>query len=406
MKKLSVISYQLSVISYKLQVTFGNLKSLNFKSLNSFLLFSFLLFSFLPSALYAQDKSSVIREKFSVQPKDVIELNTNYVKNITIEESDKNEVVFITTITLEKSSNEDFDNLMKAIKISNKQSGKTITYTFNIDWSGKSKTNNLAGVTEITLKIYAPKDVLYDITARYGNVKIENVYNDFRANITYGNLDAQDMLGNKNNIEIKYGNLTMEDFRGNRNQVVIRYGKFKIYKAEHLDLDINYSQGDVVNIGTLTLNSKYCTVKCNTVKNLTLTSGYDKISVQKSIEKIEGDVKYGTLTIASLKSSCVLNPFSYSKITIEEVLSSFTHISITDAAYSNIFLSIPKEESFAFDYSGRYTDFKDKNIRLNDASFNSDNYTTEMQGIYGKNNASGKKVKISARYGSVSLFER
>jgi len=420
MKKLSVFSYQLSVfsfqfsvISYKLQVTFGNFKSLNYKSLNSFLLFSFLLFSFLPSALFAQknqilnDQNKVIREKFLIQPKDVIELNTNYVKNITIEESDKNEVVFITTITLNNSSSEDFDNLMKAIKISNKQSGKTITYTFNIDRSGKSKTNNLAGNTEITLKIFAPKDVLCDITARYGNVKIENVYNDFRANITYGNLDVQDMLGNKNNIEMKYGNITLNQLLGNVNVIDIKYGKFNIKQVKNsLTLTSKYTQGTINDVASLKLDSKYCTIKLNSVKTLSLTSGYDKISVQKSMEKIEGDMKYGTLTIASLKSSCVLNPFSYSKITIEEVLSSFTHISITDAAYSNIFLSIPREESFAFDYSGRYTDFKDKNIRLNDATFNSDNYTTEMQGIYGKNNASGKKVKISARYGSVSLFER
>ncbi|MDR0206648.1 MAG: hypothetical protein LBI45_05270 [Bacteroidales bacterium] len=372
---------------------------------------SALLF-FCTSTLFAQknqilnNQNKVIREKFSIQSKDIIELNTNYVKNITIEESDSNEVVFITTITLNKSSKENFDNLMKAIKISNKQSGKTITYTFDIDWSGRSKTNNLTGITDITLKIFAPKDVLYDITARYGNVKVENVYNDFRANIAYGNLDAHDLLGNNNKIEIKYGNLTMEDFRGSRNQVVIKYGKFKIFKAEHLGLDIKYSQGDIINAGMLRLDSKYCTVTLNTVKNLIFTSGYDKITIQKSIEKIEGDMKYGTLTLKSLKSSCVLNPFSYSKITIEEVLNSFTNIFITDATHSNIFLNIPREESFAFDYSGRYTDFKDKNIRLNEATFSSDNYTTGMQGIYGKKLASDKKVKISARYGSVSLFER
>jgi hypothetical protein len=350
------------------------------------------------------DQNKVIREKFTVQPQDVIILNTNYVKNITVEESDKNEVAFITTITLNKSTQEDMENLMKAIQISAKQSGKTVTYSFGIGWSGKSKTNNLAGLAEIELKIYAPKDIFYEITTRYGNVKMENVMNDFTASITYGNLDVQDIFGNKNNIAISYGNLTMEDFHGTRNQVAIKYGKFKIFKAEQLDLSIKYSQGEINNVNTLNLDSKYCTIKLNTVKSFALTSGYDKITISKSIEKIEGEVKYGTLSIASLKSSCVLTPFSYSKITIDEVQSSFTHISIIDASYSHIYLNIPQDLSFAFDYSGRYTEFKEKNIRLNDATFSSDNYTTEMRGVYGRSAESGKKVKISARYGSVSLF--
>jgi hypothetical protein len=356
----------------------------------------------LSQAFHGQQK--VFREKFIVHPKDKIVIDTDNVK-IMVEEHEKNEIVFITTVMLSKSTKEDMENLIKALQMSNKQSGKTITYNLNIDWSGKAKTNNLAGLTEITLKIYAPKDVVYDIKARRGDVEMESVRNDFNATITYGNLRAEDLLGNKNNIDIRYGNLTMEDLHGNFNNVVIRYGKFKIFKAEHLDLDIGYAQGEINNAGLLKLDSKYCTVKLGSVKSLAFDSGYDQISIQNQIEKINGEMKYGTLTVNSLKISCILPVFAYSKITINKVLKSFTDINIS-ASNSNIKLNIPKDQSFAFEFSGRYTDFKDKNAKWNHTIFEEGSNSLQMSSTFGKDSNSGKSVKINARYGSVSLFGR
>jgi hypothetical protein len=260
-------------------------------------------------------------------------------------------------------------------------------------------------MTEIILTIKAPKDIFYDINSRYGNIEMENVHHDFNAIIAYGNLKAEDMFGNKNNIEIKYGNLTMADLHGTRNQIDIKYGKFKIYKAEQLTMDVKYTQGEITEVGSLKLDSKYCTIKFGTVKSLAFTSGYDKVYIQDQIDKIEGEMRYGTLSISALKNTCILNGFAYSKLNIDEVFRSFTTISIT-ASYSNIKLNIPQDQSFAIDYSGRYTDFKDEKTRWNHVTFEAGAQSLQMSGLYGTNQNSGKAVKIEARYGSVSLFGR
>jgi len=369
------------------------------------------LLLFCSSAVLAQKAllethSKVYSSNFVVKAKDILSVKTCYSK-VIISEWDKNEINLSTTVTLRKGTSDDFIRLLNYLTITSKQSSKGVSHYSALSYCDDRKMDKIKDEMEIVLEVKMPRSVFIELDTRYGNIEMETIYNDFNAIVSYGNLNAESLLGNNNNIEVKYGNITLNQLLGNVNVIDVKYGKFNIKQVKNsLTLTSKYTQGTINDVALLKLDSKYCTIKLNSVKTLSLTSGYDKISVQKSMEKIEGDMKYGTLTIASLKTSCVLNPFSYSKITIEEVLSSFTHISITDAAYSNIFLSIPREESFAFDYSGRYTDFKDKNIRLNDATFNSDNYTTEMQGIYGKNNASGKKVKISARYGSVSLFER
>jgi hypothetical protein len=110
-------------------------------------------------------------------------------------------------------------------------------------------------------------------------------------------------------------------------------------------------------------------------------------------------------TVNSLKTSCNLPQFSYSKVTIGEVLNSFTNINIS-ASYSDIILNIPRDQSFAIDYSGRYTDFNDEKARWNYVTFEAGTQALQMSGTYGKDLNSGKSVHIEARYGSVSLFER
>jgi len=114
-------------------------------------------------------------------------------------------------------------------------------------------------------------------------------------------------------------------------------------------------------------------------------------------------MKYGTLNINSLTNSCVLRSFSHSTIIIDEVLPSFTNISFL-SSYSNIKVNIPQDQSFNFDYSGKYTDFKDKSIKLNDATFEAGSNSILMTGIYGSQRNTGKTVKIDATFGSVSLF--
>jgi len=401
----------LQITSYKLQVTI-------------FCFSAFMLLCLLPQASFAQksqifnDQNKVIRNKFTVQPKDLLEINTDHVK-IVVEESKDNEVCFITTITLNKSSKADMENLLNAIQISNNQSGNKISYNFRVDWSGKAKTNNLHGSTEITLTIYAPKDIFYDIKARWGSVKMQNVHNDFNATVSYGSLTAEDLFGNKNYIKVNYGSLKMEDLNGTQNHVVVNYGNYKIYKAGNLTLDVNYSNGELSDGGSINLSSGYSNLKFGTVKSLAFSSAYDVISIQNQIFDLKGEMKYGTLNIKSLGNSCSLTSFSYSKITFSEGLKTFSTIQIS-ASNSEMNLNIPVDQSFAFDFSGRYTNYKDNNLKITDGVYFKEkklwkldemfyeynSRTIKMSGNYGKNHNSGKSVKLETRYGTVSLFER
>jgi len=343
-------------------------------------------FCLLPGALFAQKQqkidvqSKVFTKNFTVNSKDILEINTHYTK-VTFQEWDRNEIDFTTTVTLSRATEKEMEQLLNAISITTTQSGKKTKY--KLSFSGNNlKVNSY----EIELLVKIPSDIFLDIKSSFGNVELENALHNFNA-------------------EIDFGNLTVKKLFGSENTITVKQGKLKLRQADNLTLNIDFSKGELRDIGTLTLKSSFSTLTIDRANRVELSSSQDRITIVSHIDHIEGKMDFGTLKINSLMSSCVFKQFSFSKITIDEVLRSFTHITII-SSQSTIVLNVPQDQSFAFDYSGSFTKFKDQNIKLNDATFKAESNSVQMSGIYGKNPDSGKKIKIEASFGSVSLFEK
>ena len=401
-----MIMKRLFFTSDKLQVTSDSSLVTRHSSLVTFLLAAF---SLLTCTLFAQKQqkietqNKIYHKHYSINQKDILIVNTNYTK-IVFQEWDKNEIDFTTTVTLNNGTEKDMERLLEGVNISTNQFGKKVSYTLNFCYSNNNKNRNCNNNFEINLLVKIPKNIFLEIDSRYGNVDIVNVLNDFKADISYGKLNVEELSGNTNKISIKYGKLNIETLFGNNNQINLRYGKFDIRQVDNLCLDIDYSSGKIKEVGIIKIFSRYCTITMDNVKKVDFSSHYDKIFIENNIDKIEGTMRYGTLKINSLKYSCIAN-LDYSKLFIDEISKSFTDINIT-STYSTHALNLPPEQSFALDYSGRYSKFKDENIRLNEAMFSSKDNTVQISGIYGKNLNTGKSVKIKVNYGTVSLFGR
>jgi len=349
--------------------------------------FSLLLstFCFLPTSLFAQRQKSasqtkVFTKNFTVNAKDQLDMNTRYA-DVTFQTWDKNEIDFTTTITMNNGTEKDMESLINCIYITTNQIGKKISYKLTLDCSGK-KVNNY----NIDILVKIPQDIFLETISSYGDVEVPSLHNDFKAEIAYGDLKIENLLGNNNTMKIRYGDLQLEE-------------------VKNLSLDMQYGDLKMQEIlGVIQLNSRFNTIKINKAFSINLSSAYDDISIQNSIDKIEGEMMYGKLKIKSLKNSCMLKKFSYSDIIINEVMPSFTNITLL-STYSNLKLNVPKDQSFAFDYSGKFTKFTEQNIKLSDATFEAGSNSLEISGFYGKNRDSGKSVKITASFGTLSLFE-
>jgi len=371
---------KLQVTSYKLLKTIITLS--HYLIISSFFCFS----AFLPSAVFAQKlkttatQQKVFTKNYMVNSKDVLNIKAKFT-HISFVEWDKNEVCFTTTVSLKNGTENEMERLLKAINITINQTGKNISYKLTLS---EEKLKDF----EINLLVNMPRDVFLKIENSFGNTEIGDMMNNFNATISFGDLMIEHLRGSDNNIELKHGNLKLE-------------------KAENLSFDVQFSEGKIKEVNTLKLNSRFNTIKIEKAKSVFLRpSAHDNISILNSVEKMEGEMEFGELKIKSLVHSCIFDKFSFSNIKINEVLKSFTTINFSSSKHSTLILNVPSSLSFAFDYAGSFTDFKEKNIKLNESTFEASGNSIEMSGIYGKDNPSGKSVKIRASFGSVSLFER
>ena len=307
-------------------------------------------------------------------------MDTKYTK-IIFQEWERNEIEFTTTVTMSKATEKDFNRLLTCINTTHQQLGKKTIYKLRLN-DNLNKVDNF----EIMLLVKMPKDIFVEVESSFGNVEMFDAVNDFKADISFANLHVENLLGSKNSIELKHGKLRA----GNVNQ---------------LSLNVQFSQVNIDEAGLLILNTRFSTLKIDRAKSIELTSAHDNVSIRNSVDKIEGTAEFGTFKIGTLRYSCVFTKFSFSKITIDKILESFTNISFV-SAHSTIDLNIPQDQSFAFDYSGSFTDFKDEKVRWNYATFEAGNNSLQISGFYGSHQNSGKSVKIRASFGSVSLFGR
>jgi hypothetical protein len=321
----------------------------------------------------------VFTKNFSVKSKDLLEVNTQFT-DIVFQVWDRNEIDFSTTIKIENGTGKEMEKVVKGVNIVNYQIGNKTFYKLTYKSPG---TNNIA--IRFSLIVQMPKDIFLDITTSFGDIEGVSLLNNFNANV-------------------EFGDVTVDNLGGNKNTIKLRHGKIKMEQVNNLSLNAQFFEGTINEIGTLRLDSRYGTLKIDKAKTIEVNSAHDNISIRTKIDKIEGKMDFGTLKIKSLHHSCVFTKFSFSDIKIEEILPSFKNITVF-SAHSTIVLNVPRDQSFTFDFSGNFSTFKNDDLRLTNSTVKAGSNSVKMQGFYGKNQDSGKLVKIEASFGSVSLFE-
>jgi hypothetical protein len=349
--------------------------------------FHFLLFvfCFTPIVLLAQKyaalQTKVFTKNYRVTPKDLLTINSNFT-SISFQQWGKDEIEFITTVSLENSTEKELEQLLSRINISTNQAGNKTSYKLSL-----SKTGTKFNHWEINLVVKVPQDIFLIIETTHGDVEMANVWNNIEADVSFGNITIDNLFGKNNTIKIKHGNIKLE-------------------QANQLNLDAQFAEVKVKDIGNMNFISRFNTIKIDNAKYIDISSAHDNLSIRNSINRIEGKMEFGEVKIKSLQFSCVFKKFSFSNIKIEEVSRLFSKF-LFQSEHSTLELNIPKDLSFKFDYSGSFTTFKDqKNIKLHDAIFEASGNSVEMSGLYGKEPTSGRTVKIQASFGTVSLFEK
>lgn len=295
-------------------------------------------------------------------------------------------------------------NKFGEVKVMNERADSvTIEVTVTVDARDEKKANALLEMIEVEFKKSGGAlKALTSIENNFKNLKefsIDYVVNipsekDLKISNKYGNTIISTLTGN-GDFNIQYGNLSANELMGEKMKIHLAYGKSNVSAASDLEVEVSYSGMSFGEIGNLNLESKYSSLDIEEGKSINIESKYDKFSFEE-VESVSANIKYSHLRIEELAKNLKIEA-GYGSVKVSEVGAEFESISITNS-YGQISLGL--DENYMIDASCKYC-----GISYPEDEFVGDrikeNNTRSIKGKVGE--GSGGKVYVRSRYGEIKL---
>lgn len=336
-----------------------------------------LLLSF--SVWAIEEVKRTITKEFPVSANDEVMVNNKY-GNLTISEWGKKEVAFTVEITGKGEKAKTAQEMADRVSIEFNKNGKKISA--ETVFKDKNFSCHNCGTT-IHYTINVPTDVYLNLINKYGHITMNRTDRSFRCDLKYGNLTANQLLGESNTIQVKYGNADIDEAYDI--DLEIKYGNLDLGKAKTLKYASGYSNSRIGSVDQIELDSKYDNFKIKHLGNLRMSTGYSNFD------------------IGELKESFIVSDIKYGKVNIDDIAADFSEISI-DAAYTTIRLAITSRHNFQAKLYNRYGNIKTNGLTFNNVTLNDDRhdrYAQSIAGTVGSSSSPKSKVTISNSYADI-----
>lgn len=328
---------------------------------------------------HTEEVKRTITQNFSITGEDHYLQVDNKYGQITIVEWEKPEIDILIEIIGKGENTKIAQAMAKRISVDFRKSGKQVSAR-TIFGRRVIRCNNCGSTVNYTIR--APRNIYFNLTNQYGNVKLQTAYRDFTASIKYGNMAIGHLHGNHNNISLKYGNIALRS-------------------AEKLSIEMDYTKASIDSVGSFLLKCTYSNVKARKINELQLTSKYDKFNIS-TLGNAAISSGYTTLTINRLDHSICISDLQYGKVRIEDLSPNFKKIDIR-AKFSPVYIRMSGGEyNFKADLSTHFGHINTNNIVFNNVQHEGEEaHNKEIKGFVGKE--SNAEIKISNHYADIIL---
>ncbi len=157
-----------------------------------------------------------LTKSFSVLKNDILKVN-NLFGTISIVEWDKNEISLEVTMVVTAKKQLTADEIIRNINIQ-------LTQETNIVFAETKYPDIRDCKYNVDYKIFAPKNMEYDLKNTYGNITMENIMGNITISTTHGNVSGGEFSGNCT-IQTTYGNVKIDKLLGQSNTLECIYAK-------------------------------------------------------------------------------------------------------------------------------------------------------------------------------------
>jgi len=278
---------------------------------------------------------------------------------------------------------------LKEITIESHASGESISYITHINsnrnssWSLISLLfgNNKRLGFEINYEIKVPINASIQINNQYGNIFIDELQGNLKLNADYGKLEAGELNGESNQIDLNYFSSSQIDFI--KNAVIdMDYSTMSIDKAYSLKMKADYSKIEIHNVRKLYFTNDYGSIKVGEAM-IVKGSGDYQTRYFENINSLDFTGDYGAIKIVNPR-----NGFDRIKLVCD-----YTNIKIINGHKASYRFNLHQDYGcFKYDYLNFISKREDGQERIIKAYFGS----KDSQSI----------ISITADYGCIKLYNK
>jgi len=340
----------------------------------------------LPVIVLGADVEKKFNKEFSTHGIELLKINNRY-GDVKVENWNDSRVVIDVVVTLEHPNQDKAEKLLSLIEIVFNENDNTIEARTEIN----SKFSLKSGMGQnkkfsIDYVVKMPPDLNFNVTNRYGSVRINELSGLVNIKVKYGSLYVDKLSrGNEkplNSVLLEYGK--GEIVESGWTQLTLRYvGKMLLGNAQAILLDSRYSTTHIEKVGSVVSDSKYDHLVIESMNNLMAEADYTKFEVESLSGKLDIEANYGSVNIQDIKKG-------------------FDFIDIA-SRYCSVKLDIEDDANYQLNIITRYggISFDEEGADVIKRIY--DNNSKSIEAVIG-DKESNSTVKIKTSYGSVKVY--
>jgi hypothetical protein len=256
---------------------------------------------------YTENKNMV--KRYKVYPNSTLDISNKYGK-IEIVTWDKDSAVIETFLTIQTSSPSRMMKLRNTIDFDFSVTNHYIVAKTVFQTSGNNLIKGIKNLAEsivysgnevkIDYIVTIPKSINLRVNNKYGDVYADDLDGDIKLVIANGGLKANNLTGSLN-IDLSFGDGTVN--RIDKGHLTLSYADFTLKEANQLTLDSKSSKINIDNVESLRIQSRHDKLQLGTVKFLAGETDFCHILINKLIEELNLNAKFGSISADNISKS-------------------------------------------------------------------------------------------------------
>lgn len=191
------------------------------------------------SQCLALDYYKEVSKKFKVNNNAILGLETSFA-TITMTTWDESEISILVKINVDVKNESRAEQVFKSVEITESNSNPRL----NISPAFRSKGNENFS---INVEIKMPRSIGITGDVNFGNLTVSTITGALDVNLSYGNLSADELLSNANDISVSFGNAQIAQFGGG--ELSVDYGNVKLENVKgNLDAAVDFGNVRIIKV--------------------------------------------------------------------------------------------------------------------------------------------------------------